>query len=198
MKYFIYCILAIVACCFFLPKSGTTEIRNLPVLVFILALIAIYFIYRFVRLVILISRVRAKLKKRGMHIRKTRFFLNKGCIIAEAENEVFNVSLLVRKKSYYRYHFENENKIEFYKSSFSVYKSSRRGTIAQGAVEQRLVGKQKIFRTSFSTNKPVTNFTVIDKLPYRISDSVSKQELGNGDNICSSDVVLFDINGFMQ
>lgn len=182
----------------FLPKAGSTEIRNIPILVFILILIAIYCIYRFIRLIILIFRARAKLKKKGMHIRRTRFSFGKGCIIAETENEVFNISLLIRKKSYYRYHFKDENNIEFFKSSFAVYKSSKRGTIAQAATEQGSVGKQKILRCSFNTEKSIGYFTIIDKFPYCISDSVKKEELGNGDRICSSNAISFDLNGFMR
>lgn len=144
MKYLIYCILAFISCLLFLPKAWSTEIWNIPILVFIVVLIAIYCIYKYIKLIILISRVRAKLKKEGIRIWGTRFSFWKECIITETENEVFNVSLLVRRKSYYRYHFKNENRIEFFKSTFTVYKSSKKGTIAQAMTEQ-ILGVSALF-----------------------------------------------------
>ncbi len=198
MKYFVYAFLAFMSCVLFLPKAGSMEIRNVPILISVIALITIYGLYRLVQIGIPMYRIGSILKKRGMKIRKIRLYFRKGYIISENEKEAYNISLLTRKRSYYRYHFDSENKIEFYKSTVAVNKSSGGGRIARGAVNQRLVGKQKISRPTFSTDKTVHHFIVINKFPYRITDSAKKEELDNGVRICLSDVLLFDLKGFMR
>ena len=196
MKYFIYCILALFGCSFFLPEEGSTKIRNIPLLVTILLFIILYCIFNLARLMLFIHKVKTKLKKSGFEIRKTGFRFRQGYIIAEDDTQVYCINLLVRKRSYYRYHFRDVENIEFFKSSFSVSLASRRGTVARGATYSRMVGKQKIQDCSFDTNKNISHFLVINKFPQTITDSTRKQELGNGDCICSSNVELFNLSGF--
>lgn len=198
MKYFIYFILAIVAACLFLPESGTTEIRNAPLLMAIISLIIVYYIYRFLKLVVFVCKMKGKLRKNGFEVRKTRLFFAKGNIIAETDTEVFDIWLLIRRKSHYRYYFKDINNIEMYTSTVAISKSSKRGTIARGETNTRIVGRQKISRYPLVTDKDISYFVVLDKMPSSIADSARREELGNGDKICSSDSVLYDMNGFVN
>lgn len=198
MNYVFYVIFALLSCFLFLPRSANDEIRNVPILISVLSLIALYCIYRLIRFIVFTCRVKHKLNAKGFNILKMRFFLGKCNIIAENDNAIFDIYLLRRKKSYYRYHFDTANVIEFYKSSFAVSRSSKKGTIARTSADQKRVGKQKTTRIPFSNNKTINYFTVIDKFPYCITDATHREEINNGDHICSSDVILFDINGFIQ
>lgn len=198
MKYFIYFILAIISACLFLPASGTTEIRNAPLLIAIISLIIIYYIYRFLKLVAFTCKVKSNLRKNGFEIRKNRLFFANGNVIAENANEVLDIWLLIRKKSYYRYYFKDSSNIEMYKSSTAVSKSSKRGTIARGETNTRVVGRQRITRYPYETDKNVNYFVVFDKMPTSVADSARREELYIGDKICSSDVLLYDIKGFVN
>ena len=54
MKYFIYAVLAFIAALLFLPASGTTQIRNLPLLLFTLSVILLFMFVRFFKYVLLV------------------------------------------------------------------------------------------------------------------------------------------------
>ena len=56
MKYLVYAALAFIAGLLFLPATGTTEIRNWPLLLFILSVILFFIFVRFFKYVILILK----------------------------------------------------------------------------------------------------------------------------------------------
>ena len=143
-------------------------------------------------------KAKGKLRKNGFEIRRTRLFWAKGNVIAENATEVLDIWFLIRKKSYYRYYFKDTNNIEIYKSSTAISKSSKRGTIARGEVYTRVVGRQRMTHQPYETYKNIDSFVVFDKMPSSVADSVRREELGNGDKICSSNVVLLELEGFCR
>ena len=75
MKYALYCILAFIGLALFLPKSGSTEIRNLPLLIVIISLLLVYAAYRYIKLIFLAYKVKKSLKKVGFTAKKTHLNL---------------------------------------------------------------------------------------------------------------------------
>lgn len=196
MKYVVYCILAFIGLMLFLPKSDSTEIRNLPLLIVIISLLLVYAAYRYIKLIFLAYKVKKSLKKSGFTANKTHLNFRTGYVIAEDDTQVYNVSLLVGKRRYLRYHFSDEWNIEFVKSTASMFNTA--GNVAKGATYTRVVGKQKVARCDYNTDKELKEFLVIDKFPNSITDFNLKGELGNGDCICSGNMVLFDLEGFTR
>ena len=63
MKYLVYFILLFIAGLLFLPRTGTTEIRNKPLLIFVIFLIVIRILIRFFKYVLLMVKARRLLKQ---------------------------------------------------------------------------------------------------------------------------------------
>lgn len=196
MKYLIYCGLAFIGFLLFMPRTGDTAIRNVPLLILIISVIALYYIIKYLNTIVFSKKIKKLLSDVNMNLKNLNVLFEKGYIIAEDSNNVYNICFLIRKKSYYRYHFCAPNSIELYKSTFAVNKSNKAGTIARGAVETQKVGTQKIVYKTFTTNKTQKYFVIFNQLPDIISDSINREKLGNGDHICSSNVLLYDIQGF--
>ena len=198
MKYIIYCLLVLVSGWLFLPKSGSTELRNVPVLITILCLVILYLAYKHIKLLSFATKVKKELKQRGIKVQKTRLYFQKCYIVAESDTDRFDICLVSVKNRYYRYHFANAENIEIYKSTSAITKSSKRGTVAQGATYSRLVRKQKIQFESNNTDKKANCILVMNKYPYSVTDSIKREELDNGECVCSSNVTLFDLKGFSK
>ena len=198
MKYIIYCLLVFVSGWLFLPKSGSTELRNVPVLITILCLIALYCVFRYIKFLSFTSKIKKELKQSGIKVQKTRLYFQKGYIVAERDTDKFDICLMSIKNRYYRYHFTDAANIEIYKTTTAISKASKSGRIAQGTPYSRLVGKQKFSFQSNNTDKQYNYILVMDKLPYSITDSTKQEELGSGEHICSSNVMLFDLKGFSK
>lgn len=188
---------AVLACLLFLPEKIGDGIRNLPLLLAIIFLIVLYYTYKFFRLVVLTNKVKKQLRNSKITVEKTRFSFGKSYLSARSHKENYDICLLIRKKGYYHYYFSDENNIEFYKSSFAVSKSSR-VTVAKGASYTRKVGKQKISRPRYGANNSVRYYLIIDKMPCKVTDSVKREELGNGDRIGSSQVAFYTMPAFID
>ena len=120
-------------------------------------------------------------------------------IIFKSEKKELNIVFLVKKKKYQNYFFKDINNVEFYRSNRVVFNNIKaHGATISKAVETKSVGKQKIKWKQYDMGHNGTNILLFDKLPFKISDSVKKEELGNGDRICSSNVYLFDLNGLQN
>ena len=65
MKYVVYIILAMTAGLLFLPRTGTSEIRNLPLLILLLSIICLLVLIRFFKYVILLAKTKNCLKRNG-------------------------------------------------------------------------------------------------------------------------------------
>ena len=120
-------------------------------------------------------------------------------MIFRSETEELNIVFLVKKKKYQHYFFKDINRIEFYKSNRVVFNNIKAyGATISKSVETKLVGKQKIKWQLYDMSFERKNILLFDKLPFKISDSVKKEELGNGDQICCSNIYLYDLNGLRR
>ncbi len=195
MKYLVYFNLLLIAGFLFLPQTGTTEIRNKPLLIFVICLIVIWILIRFFKYVLLMVKARRLLKQNKKKVIKTRFFpwasLFHGqySITFQSENEIAQIILISKKRKYQRYHFDSINQLEFYRANRVVFRSSRvRGATISNLVEINQVGKQRLKWDDTAKMRMI----VFDKYPDFITDSIKKENLGTGDLICDSDVSIFD------
>ena len=201
MKYFVYGALAFIAALLFLPASGTTQMRNLPLLLFILSVVLLFVIIRFFKYVLLVVKAKKQIKKIGVQKIKIKFFPwdsffhGHYSIIFSHENKTAQIILLSNKRKYQRYHFDSINKLEFYRSNRVVFNNIKsKGATISKLVEAKLVGKQKIKWNDTTEIRMI----VFDKLPEQITDSAKKEALGTGERICNSNIYIFDFATFCQ
>jgi hypothetical protein len=194
MKYFIYCILAFIASLLFLPETGSTEIRNTELLWAIVAVILIVMIVRFCKLAGLASKVKKSLKENKYQIKSTRFGIGKVYITAENHKETLDICLLRRKKSYYKYHFANKNRIELYKTTVGAVRSGRDIAKVTKSAEVKLAGIIRIAPPKIENAK---RFIVFDQFPTTASDTVNRS-LNIGDTVTESQIAVFDYKSFIE
>ena len=201
MKYFVYAVLALIAGFLFLPATGTSEIRNQPLLILILSLILISILIRFLKYVALMVKTKQSLKQRKISLIKSKFQPWASCfhghysITFQYENQTVQIVLLSKKRKYQRYHFDRIDRLEFYRANRVVFRSSKIwGAKISDLVETNQVGKQRIKWDNFAEIRVI----LFDKLPDQITDSVKKENLGTGDQICASDVYILDHTTFCK
>ena len=197
MKYIIYTILAIFGLALFLPEPGTTEIRNLPIFIAVIACIAIYVIYRTIRLALLMRKIKNAIKSAKMSPQKARLGMGNGYVIAKRNGENVLIRFLVRKRKFCRHHFASENVIEYYKTSAAMVRSSKIGTFAKGAAETRKVGEIQLcdMPKGFEFSK---SFIVIDRMPDTVTDYKLKGGLFDGDFVGDSGVIFISAQKFIE
>ena len=74
MKYVLYAIAVIIGFFLFIPESGSTEIRNVPLLILIVSLIIRSFLIRFFKHVALMRKTEKLLRQNGVKSVQTTFF----------------------------------------------------------------------------------------------------------------------------
>ena len=197
MKYIIYTILAVFGLALFLPEPGTTEIRNLPIFIAVIACIAIYVIYRTIRLALLMRKIKNAIKSAKMSPQKARLGMGNGYVIAKRNGENVLIRFLVRKRKFCRHHFASENVIEYYKTSAAMVRSSKIGTFAKGAAETRKVGEIQLcdMPKGFEFSK---SFIVIDNMPDTVTDYKLKGGLFDGDFVGDSGVIFISAQKFSE
>ena len=197
MKYIIYTILAVFGLALFLPEPGTTEIRNLPIFIAVIACIAIYVIYRTIRLALLMRKIKNAIKSAKMSPQKARLGMGNGYVIAKRNDENVLIRFLVRKRKFCRHHFASEKVIEYYKTSAAMVRSSKIGTFAKGAAETRKVGEIQLcdMPKGFEFSK---SFIVIDKMPDTVTDYKLKGGLFDGDFVGDSGVIFISAQKFSE
>ena len=197
MKYIIYTILAVFGLAIFLPEPGTTEIRNLPIFIAVIACIAIYVIYRTARLALLMRKIKKAIKSAKMSSQKARLGMGNGYVIAKRNDENVLIRFLVRKRKFCRHHFASESVIEYYKTSAAMVRSSKIGTFAKGAVETRKVGEIQLcdVKNELEFSK---SFIVIDKMPDTVTDYKLKGGLFDGDFVGDSGVIFISLQNFIE
>lgn len=199
MKCVVYIAVLFVCGLLFLPRTGTTKIRNLPLLLFILSLVLIFILIRFFKYVLLVVKTQKQLKKSGIKEAKIKFlpwasfFHGHYSITFFHENKIAQIILLSRKRKYQRYHFDSVNKIEFYRSNRVVFNNIKaKGATISKLVETNLVGKQRLKWDDAAEVRII----IFDKLPKQITDCVKKENIGTGEQICDSHMYLLDLSTF--
>lgn len=205
MKYLIYLILTFIGGLLFLPQTGSTQIRNIPLLLVILFSILGVVIIRVLKYIILMFKTKRYLNQKGFKCVKFLFFPlgsmlhGRYNMTFRSETEELNIVFLVKKKKYQHYFFKDINSIEFYRSNRVVFNNIKAyGATISKLVETKLVGKQKIKWQHYDMSFNRKNILLFDKLPFKISDSVKKEELYNGDRICCSNIYLYDLKGLQR
>ena len=123
MKYVVYPALAFVAALLFLPSHYSNGIRNLPLLIFIISCISLYYTVSAAKRVITLFKIRKRLIGEHMSIKRFSLVPNifgikeKYDIVAESRHSTVNIVLLMCRRSNLRYHFERPDLLEYYKGS---------------------------------------------------------------------------------
>ena len=199
MKIFLGVILAFISGMLFLPRYGSTEIRNLPLLLVVICAVLVLLFIRCLKYIIFILKAKKILREKGFlqvgfRIVPFALFLTFCC-----EDNDLNVAFFVRKKRHQHCFFKDINNMEFYRSNRVVFRDIKaKGATISNLVEEKLVGKRKIRCSSFLKSHNNKTIFLFDKLPYKVTDSSQRQELGNGDIICSSNVLLYDLKGIQD
>jgi hypothetical protein len=200
MKYVVYTILAIIAFLLFMPTTDGKEIRNLPLLIALLVIIAGFLLWQLIRRAVFMGKVKKTLKKSGCEIIKTHFnpfaarLRGRYSFTFKAKEKKVTARLLIRRRKYQRYHFADMENLEFYSSNRVVFNSTKiQGATISNLVETKRVGKQKL-----KWDKADCNIIIFDKIPDLITDSTQKELLGKGDKVCGTETYIADIEAFSE
>ena len=201
MKYLLYAIAFIIGFFLFVPLNGGSEIRNFPLFVLLVSLIVIAILIRLLKYGILMSKTKKSLKQKGMKHIQTCFlpwgsrFHGRYSMMFQNEGKNVQVVFLCTKKKYQRYHFERDDRLEFYNTNRVVFKGSKiRGATISNAIETNMVGKQNL-KWNESAN---IRMILFDKLPEQVTDSANREGLDAGDRICDSDICVWDWMSFSK
>ncbi len=175
MKYAVYAALTFAAFMLFVPLTGTTKIRNLPLLIAILTCIGIYLIVRAAKRISGISKIKRYLCGHGYNVTHSTvihdFFAIKGKydIVATRAKNVYNITFLKVKKASWHAHFENVNKLEYYITSHVVVDGGKtHASRVSKATSTRCVARKRL---PFDIKEGEKHVLVLDKTPSLISDS---------------------------
>lgn len=200
MKYVLYVIAAIVALFLFLPTTGSKEIRNLPLLIAVLVIITGLILWYLIRRAAFLQKVKKALKNNGCEIIKVCFnpfsarLHGRYSVTFKRNGKTINALLLIRRRKYQRYHFENADYLEFYRSNRVVFRSIKsRGATISNLVETKLVGKQKL-----KWDDADRNIIIFNKIPDHITDSKRKELLEKGDKVCGTETYIADLESLNQ
>ena len=200
MKYVVYTIIGIIAIFLFMPTTDGRQIRNLPLLIVIIAIIVGLLIYRLIRRAAFMGKVKKVLKNSECEIIKTHFnpfaagLKGRYSVTFNKDGKTICATLLMKKRKYQRYHFESLERLEFYSSNRAVFNSIKtRGAVISNLVETKLVGNQRL-----AWDEAYVNLVVFNKIPDHITDSKTKNLLGKGDKICGTETYIADVEHLMQ
>lgn len=200
MKIFVYSMILFFGGLLFLPRNAYSPMRNVPLLLFILSAISIFYLYRFIKYIILMHRAKKFFLQRGMKLIKWRILpmipVLRSHYSMSFENKDFtvNVIFLVRRKKYIQYHFKNTQQIEFYKTIREGFPGLKiNGPNFSKKLDRRLVGRQRLLWNKNLETAKQKRIILFDVLPLQISDSTKTNDFFNGDCICSSNIYLCDL-----
>ena len=200
MKYVLYVIFAIVAFLLFFPTTGSNQIRNLPILIAILVIAAGFVLFALIRRVVLFQKIKKAIKKRDCEIIKSAFnpfaarLHGRYSVTFKSNGKIINALLLIRRRKYQRYHFENADYLEFYRSNRVVFRSIK----SRGATISDLVETKKVGRQPLKWDDSDRNIIIFNKIPDHITDSAQKNLLGKGDRVCETETYIADIESLNQ
>ena len=193
MKYLAYTLLAFLSFILFFPRTGNSEVRNLPLLIVTLAILAAYLTYRCVRRVILISNVKQTLCESGYVIQPSFPFPFLGGVLkAQRKGTALNITLLTNIKKSLHYHFDGTGKLETYVGTRMAV-VGRSGGFMSKKVEMTSRGRRRL---PWKVQSGEEYVILMDKMPSRVSDTANA-ELFSGDMIegkvmllCADDITM--------
>lgn len=202
MKWVAYIALVLVAGALFLPESGSIQIRNLPILLGLIGIVVVLYLFRISRYVFFMMKAKKMMEKNGLRLRKTRFnplfSMLRGGYSMSFRGKKSDVHITFMVARYPHYFFENVNLVKFYKHKALVIAGGHNKSLHTVSGENKLVGKQKLLWADGVEMPHNMNILLFNRFPAKVTDSVKRQELGNGDSICGSDKQLFDWDGFCR
>ena len=200
MKYVFYSILAIIALFLFLPTTGSNEIRNLPLLIALLVIIAGIILWYLIRRAAFLQKVKKTLKKNSCEIIKTHFnpfaahLHGRYSVTFKINDKIICARLLIKQIKYQRYHFESAELIEFYRSNRVVFQSTK----VRGATISDLVETKKVGRQPLKWDDADRNIIIFNKIPDHITDSAQKNLLSKGDRVCETETYIADLESISE
>lgn len=181
----------------FLPGGDGTGIRNVPLLVTILAVLGVVFLVGMVRAWRLKFRTCRALKKAGFTIVGRKRTFARHIVTAERRGTVYEIPLLRRRRTKGRYHFDDTDTLSFYKTTAPMYKTNPvTGNYAVGHAETARAGGKKLRWTAGDAAAAPERMLLFDRMPERITDGRCDHDLGAGDAVCGSDVRVYDLPSF--
>lgn len=202
MKILLCIILCFVAGLTFLPRAGSSEIRNLPLLIFLLALGVAYVAFKLIKRLRFAAEVKKRLTSLGFEGIESRFLSGTGsfAITAKLDGVKHNIVLCSVKNRKFRYHFDGTGQIQIYKYVVNSWANVRggRGSVNYHA-QMREAGTHLLpWHEEYQWNVGEENILIMDKMPSSVTDPTTREGiLGNGDRICGR-VLLYDLNGFLE
>ncbi len=207
MKWLFYIFLVFLAGILFLP-SHTGEPRNLPLLIAIVSTFVLFWLLRFIRTFVFACRTAHLLKKQSFKIKKMIVFFKTAYIVAENDNCVYSISMYRGINQKYRYHFEKANVLEVYKTTRTTFSGRRFSdggsgakmthTVYSGETMTKLAMRKKFKTLKTNDTKKVCKMILMSDFPTYITDSendLHREPIGQGDAICSSDTVIYSLDG---
>ena len=197
MEYVIGTGLTFLALLLFLPAPNSTQLRNLPLLVTLLCLLAAVAAWRLLKYASLMAKAKRLLKsKKFKDIRCEYLPLSarlhgRYSLSFRHGSDTVQIVFLARKKKYPHYHFLNDNQIEFYKTILTVVSKQVVAQVSH-ATATRLVGRRRIAWNRAATVRIV----LFDRLPPQISDAQKRGEIGVGEHMKSVNAYVLDWKAF--
>lgn len=195
MKFVAYSITVLIGMLLFLPRSAGAPMRNVPLLLLILGVVAVYALVGWIKYLRLMHRTRKLFLEHGYRVVKWRMIPiwrgHYGMTFRGAAG-VYDVILLVRKRGI-QYHFESQKRLELYRQTRPVFRNTKaKGPTIASYTQRSLVGRQRLlWRAPLGAGR--IGILLFDALPEQISDSRTRTDMHDGARICDADVYLYDL-----
>ncbi len=187
-------------------ESDGYKIRNLPLLFAIIGLFILLVLLRHTKTLFFTLKTVKLLKNNSVQIKKLLVLLKTACVVAEDKSQAYVIHIYRGVNQKYRYHFENNNILEVYKTLQTTF-STRRHTIngvkmtlsmRKGAIRTERSERKKLFSLKCKSNKSVCDIVLLNKFPEHLSDFTTDKRrcpISEGDEICSSATLLYSLDG---
>ena len=196
MKYLFALVALFISGLLFLPRGGTV-VRNLPLLLCLITMFVGVLVFKLLKKACFNMRIFRTLSRAGFSISKQKFRILRSCILAERDETLYQIAMLIKNYSKVRYHFADDNTIEFYKTTLTMYKTQKvSGKFSIGSTEVNCVGRKKLHWFELNSPKQIKKFVVFDRLPSRMTDTQKTYDLSAGDTIGKSEICVYDYASF--
>ena len=192
----------IIGLIFFAPHGGK-PIRNVPLLIALIAVALTVAVFLLVKRVIFMSRIKRELNGVLCEHVKVAYLPNllriKGRYDAVFYRKKVRHNLVILRgvKTYMRYYFENENTVERYVSKVTSVRSGKDSAhVSLGTRTWRQ--KRSLFMPWKAPDARDVNIILLSKMPMEIRNKDTREGgLGNGDRVLEN-VIIYDNEGFLK